>query len=292
MTRGRRREHYQWNMDIFGVGGVEAEAELLSAIVFSFERMGISAKDVGIKINSRKLLNDLMMRVGIPSDKWVATCVLVDKLDKVELVALTKEINELGLSMSTMEELVSLLQLRTIEEYAAQLGEDAEGVRDIRRLFALAEAYDIRDWVEFDPSVVRGLAYYTGIVFEGFDRSRELRAICGGGRYDKLLESIGGDAVPAVGFGFGDAVIVELLKSKNLLPNFAHPNIDCIAYAMTDGLRGKLMQEVQKLRRRGIAVDAILEEKKPKWVFQRADKAKIPYVVILGEDEDQQGLVS
>lgn len=159
-------------------------------------------------------------------------------------------------------------------------------------MFALAEAYDIRDWVEFDPSVVRGLAYYTGIVFEGFDRSRELRAICGGGRYDKLLESIGGDAVPAVGFGFGDAVIVELLKSKNLLPNFAHPNIDCIAYAMTDGLRGKLMQEVQKLRRRGIAVDAILEEKKPKWVFQRADKAKIPYVVILGEDEDQQGIVS
>ena len=67
------------------------------------------------------------------------------------------------------------------------MGEDAEGVRDIRRLFALAEAYDIRDWVEFDPSVVRGLAYYTGIVFEGFDRSRELRAICGGGRYDKLL---------------------------------------------------------------------------------------------------------
>jgi histidyl-tRNA synthetase len=117
MTRGRRREHYQWNMDIFGVGGVEAEAELLSAIVFSFERMGISAKDVGIKINSRKLLNDLMMRVGIPSDKWVATCVLVDKLDKVELVALTKEINELGLSMSTMEELVSLLQVRLPEHF-------------------------------------------------------------------------------------------------------------------------------------------------------------------------------
>lgn len=292
MTRGRRREHYQWNMDIFGVAGIEAEAELLSAIIFSFQQMGITAKDVGIKINSRKLLNDLMARVGIPTEKWVATCVLVDKLDKVELSALTEDVAALGIDMSVMEKLVSLLKLRTMEDYIAQLGADSQGVQDIQRLLGLLQHYGVAEWVEFDPSVVRGLAYYTGVVFEGFDRDRELRAICGGGRYDRLLESFGGEAVPAVGFGFGDAVIVELLKAKNKLPDTSHGQIQCIAYAMKDELRGKLLQQVQQLRLQGLAVDVVLEEKKVKWVFQRADKMKVPYVLIVGEDEDAVGEVT
>lgn len=111
MTRGRRREHYQWNMDLFGVTGIEAEAELLSAIVFAFQQMKLSAQHVGLKINSRKLLNDLMARVNIPPEKWVATCVLVDKLDKVELSDLSKEVDELGVDMQTMEQLVDLLKV-------------------------------------------------------------------------------------------------------------------------------------------------------------------------------------
>lgn len=182
--------------------------------------------------------------------------------------------------------------MRTIEDYAAQLGDNSEGVQDIRRLFTLLDSYGMREWVEFDPSVVRGLAYYTGVVFEGFDRSRELRAICGGGRYDKLLESFGGEAVPAVGFGFGDAVIVELLKMKNKLPDFQKGNVQCLAYAMKDSLRNKLLQHVQLLRSQGISVDVVLDERKPKWVFQRADKMGITHVLVLGEDEDAQGEVT
>jgi histidyl-tRNA synthetase len=116
------------------------------------------------------------------------------------------------------------------------------------------------------------LSYYTGIVFEGFDRSGELRAICGGGRYDKLLESMGGDPLPAVGFGFGDAVIVELLKAKGKLPDFAKSSCDVIVFPMEDRLRGDAVAAATALRAAGINVDLVLESKKLKWVLQRADK--------------------
>jgi histidyl-tRNA synthetase len=112
MTRGRRREHYQWNMDIFGVNGVPAEAELLSAVISSFEAMGLTAQDVGVKVNSRKLLNDLMRLVGIDEDKWVATCVLVDKLEKVALESLNRDLEQVGLSPESFQQLVELLKVR------------------------------------------------------------------------------------------------------------------------------------------------------------------------------------
>merc|ERR1719231_1335753 len=95
---------------------------------------------------------------------------------------------------------------------------DSPAVQDLKQLFELAKAYELDDWLVLDLSVVRGLAYYTGAVFEGFDRTGELRAIFGGGRYNKLLGTFGGDDLPAAGFGFGDAVIMELLTMKNLLP--------------------------------------------------------------------------
>ncbi len=183
--------------------------------------------------------------------------------------------------------------MTTIDEYIDHLGMNASGVQDILKLFDLVEAYQIKPWIEFDPSVVRGLAYYTGIVFEGFDRKRELRAICGGGRYDKLIESFGGDAVPAVGFGFGDAVIVELLKAKSILPDTTQTKIDVVAFAMKEELRGKMLQVVQSLRARNIKVDVILEQnKKTKSVFQRANRLGASFVMMLAEDEDKVNAVT
>merc|ERR1711968_310871 len=145
----------------------------------------------------------------------------------------------------------------SLDEFVSVLGEDAEGVQDLQKLFALAKGYGYEDWLIFDASVVRGLAYYTGIVFEGFDRSGELRAIFGGGRYDKLLESMGGEPTPAVGFGFGDAVIVELLKNKNLLPDFTKGEVDyCVAGL--EGVNADVTGVVKELREIGKSVDLVL----------------------------------
>ncbi len=332
-TRGRRREHYQWNMDIVGVPGVEAvsvaqcsagfkfiffflaakhqciqglltsafhqptrihasmqtqghdsnslgqftlptlsahrhnaepmqEAELLAAISTFFSRVGLTSADVGIKVSSRKVLQRMLSRFGVSDASFGPVCVIVDKMEKIPQDKVESELRELGVAPEAVDGILQALSLRTVEELEGLLGAEDECVEEMRRLFALAEGYGYADWLVFDASVVRGLAYYTGacligcgflgmfkdcvlflsafmcctsspipclyisdpagIVFEGFDRAGQLRAICGGGRYDRLLGTFGGENQPCAGFGFGDAVIVELLKDKSLLPELKH----------------------------------------------------------------------
>ncbi len=289
MSRGRRREHFQWNMDVWGVNGVEAEIELLAAIVSSFQEMGITSDEVGIKVNSRKILNDLLQNQGVPSDKFASACVLIDKLEKIPIDSLKGDLTDLGLDKSVIQELIETLKMKELSAFADKLGNESEGIKDLQRLFELAEAYNIREWLDFDASVVRGLSYYTGIVFEGFDRSGEFRAICGGGRYDKLLESFGGESVPAVGFGFGDAVICELLEKKQALPDTSKAEIDVLVFAMDESLRSKAIVTANHLRNIGLNVDIIMDPRKPKWVFTRAEKIGATCVIMYGIDEASKG---
>mmetsp|Transcript_26853 Transcript_26853/g.56701 ORF Transcript_26853/g.56701 Transcript_26853/m.56701 type:complete len:509 (+) Transcript_26853:156-1682(+) len=292
MTRGRRREHFQWNMDIWGVDGIEAEAELLSAMVTFFKNVGLTSEDVGIKVNSRGVIGEVLTELGVPEEKFAATCVLVDKLEKVPLDAIQDELEELGLEKSTIEKLTTVLTNKSIESISAVLPPDSEAVQQLTQLFNLCKAYGIDDWVMFDASVVRGLAYYTGVVFEAFDRKGVLRAIAGGGRYDKLLETFGGDPTPAAGFGFGDAVIVELLKERNVLPSFEGSGYDSVVFAMSDDLYGVAVEVASKLRAEGQTVDLILEKKKTKWVFKHASRNEAKYCVIVAGNEYENGEVS
>jgi histidyl-tRNA synthetase len=292
MTRGRRREHFQWNMDIWGVAGVEAEAELLSAMVTFFQNVGLTSDDVGIKVNSRMVIGEVLTELGIPEEKFAATCVLVDKLEKLPLDAIQGDLEELGLDRSVVERLTEVLTNTSIESIRNVLGEESVAVQQLEQLIELCKAYGIENWILFDASVVRGLAYYTGVVFEAFDRKGELRAIAGGGRYDKLLQTFGGDPTPAAGFGFGDAVIVELLKERNVLPSFESSGIDSVVFAMTKDLYGASVDIATKLRAAGQSVDVVLESKKTKWVFKHADRVGAKYCVIVAPDEFEKGEVS
>jgi histidyl-tRNA synthetase len=292
MTRGRRREHYQWNMDVWGVADVTAEAELLAAMVRFFELAGLSSESVGIKVNSRKVIAEVLTELGIPEDKFAATCVLVDKLEKVPVDAVQRDLEELGLDASTVEHLLRVLTNKSVDDLRKTLGENSRAVAELERLFELCKAYGISDWILLDASVVRGLAYYTGIVFEAFDRQGKLRAIAGGGRYDKLLETFGGDPCPAAGFGFGDAVIVELLKERNALPCFDKAATDAVVFALSDDLYPTAVQTAQTLREAGWTVDVVLEQKKPKWVFKHADRLGARFCFIVGGDEFEKGQVS
>jgi histidyl-tRNA synthetase len=279
-------------MDIWGVETVHAEAELLSSIVTFMCRVGITSEDVGIKINNRKILTSLMAKFGIPEEKWMATFVLIDKLEKVPLESLSDDLSSIGLSKDDIVRLLDSLQIKTLVELKSLLGEDDIGYKEISLLFELAESYNISDWITFDASVVRGLAYYTGIVFEGFDRSGELRAIFGGGRYDTLLEMLGGSSTPAVGFGFGDAVIVELLKMRKLLPDFSKTNQQILVYGKTETCRNSAIKLATILREQMYSVDLVLEEKKPKWAFQRANKFGTANVILVGENDDNEEYIS
>jgi len=292
MTRGRRREHFQWNMDIWGVAGQEAEVELISAMVRFFEGVGLTSDDVGIKINSRLVIGEVLAELGIPPEKFAATCVLVDKLEKVPIDAIQGDLEELGLDRAVVEKLLEVLTNKSVEALEATLGEDSQAVKELTHFLSLCEAYGIEDWIVFDAAIVRGLAYYTGIVFEAFDRKGELRAIAGGGRYDKLLETFGGDPTPAAGFGFGDAVVVELLKERNVLPSFDSTGIDTVVFAMNQDLYKVAVDVASKLRASGQSVDVVLKRKKPKWVFKHADRQGARFCVVVGADEYASGEVA
>lgn len=288
-TRGRRREHYQWNMDIIGVPGVEAEAELLAAIVTFFKRVGISSADVGIKISSRKVLQQVLAACGVEEASFGPVCVIVDKMEKLPKEKIIEALGGAGLSPDAVDRILDALHIRNVAELEALLGADNEAVSDLRQIFQLAEAYGYADWLVFDASVVRGLAYYTGIVFEGFDRAGQLRAICGGGRYDKLLGTFGGENQPCAGFGFGDAVIVELLKDRGLLPTLSH-QVDDLVIAMDEALRPAACTAAARLRASGRKVDLVLEPgKKMKWAFKQAERCGASRLVLLAPDEWERG---
>jgi histidyl-tRNA synthetase len=166
---------------------------------------------------------------------------------------------------------------------------DSPARRDLLRLFELLDAYGLADRVEFDASIVRGLAYYTGIVFEAFDAGRKLRAICGGGRYDGLLEALGGPAMPAVGFGFGDAVIEALLDDEGVKP--ACPRaLDAVVFAFGEAERPAAIRVAQQLRAGGRSVELVLAPMKLKRALADADRAGARFVYLLGPEEVARGV--
>ncbi|XWS66841.1 hypothetical protein CRYUN_Cryun05aG0235700 [Craigia yunnanensis] len=318
MTRGRLREHYQWNMDILGVPEVTAEAELISSIVTFFKRIGITESDVGFKISSRKVLQEVLRCYSVPENLFGMVCIIMDKIEKIPIDGIKRELNAIGLSEEAVEELLQVLSIKSLTKLEEILGGAGEAVADLKQLFSLADRFGYSEWIQFDASVVRGLAYYTGIVFEGFDREGKPRAICGGGRYDRLLSTFGGDDVPACGFGFGDAVIVEVMlficHFDNIFQRLSFPHlttifsllclrkrdsyqnlsleVDNIVCALDHDLQGVAATVATKLREKGQSVDLVSESKPLKWVFKRAARTNAQRLIFVGNTEWQKGMVS
>ena len=288
--RGRGREHYQWNVDIWGSDAVQADAELLSVVVSFFQRVGLNADDLAISISSRKVLEEVLGSLGISGDAFAATCIIVDKMDKLPAEVVEQQLSEQGLDSSAISVIQSTLGLSDLDSLAAALGEGSGAVAELATLFDLIDSYGIADWVTFDASVVRGLAYYTGPVFEAHDRGGKLRAICGGGRYDRLLSRLGGNDMPATGFGFGDMVIMELLNEKGLVPDLPSGNQD-IVIAINEDLRSAAMSVATKLRASGRSVDLVLEDKRMKWAFRHAERTGAQRLVMVMPDEWAAGNV-
>jgi histidyl-tRNA synthetase len=296
MTRGRKREHYQWNMDVWGEPGVAAEAELLAALFTLVERVGLDRGRVRVQLNSRALLEETL-RAGVlrtRPEAFAPLCVAIDKLAKIGADAVIEQLTAasgpIGLSKDEARDVVALLGLKDLDEAAAAAPPDSAAIADLRRLFELLAAYGVADLVDFDASVVRGLAYYTGVVFEAFDAGRTLRAVCGGGRYDRLLETLGGPAIPAVGFGFGDVVIAELLADDGKLPSPPRGTDDVVC-ALGEAQRAAAIALATRLRAQGRAVELVLGDTRPKRVLADADKNGAARVWLVGPDEVARGVV-
>ena len=288
--RGRGREHYQWNVDIWGMNGVEADAELLSVLIQFFDSVGLTSEDLVIRISSRKVLEEVLGSLGIEGETFAQTCVIVDKMDKLPADVIEAQLSELGLSAKAISKIVNVLAITDIDSLKSSLSSESSAVSELQSLFSLCDSYGISDWVSFDASVVRGLAYYTGPVFEAHDRAGNLRAICGGGRYDKLIGTLGGNDLPATGFGFGDMVVMELLADKGLLPELSS-GVGDVVFGMGPELRDAAMKVAGKLRASGRTVDLVLEHKKMKWVFKHAERCGASRLVMVMPDEWADGKV-
>ena len=288
--RGRGREHYQWNVDIWGTNEISADAELISILVTFFEGVGLTAKDIVIKISSRKVLEEVLGSLEISEEIFSKTCIIVDKMDKLPAGIIEEQLTELGHNSDAISKIQSILGIKNMDELDNSLGKESSAVRELNSLFNSIDSYGILEWVEFDASVVRGLAYYTGAVFEAHDREGKFRAICGGGRYDKLLSTLGGKDLPATGFGFGDMVIMELLAEKNLIPELIS-GIEDIVIPLNPELRSASVMVAAALRDTGRTVDLVLEDKKLKWAFKHAERIGADRLVMVMPEEWKSGKV-
>jgi histidyl-tRNA synthetase len=295
-AKGRKREHFQWNMDIWGVKSVTAEAELLAAIVTFFERVSVTSKDVVIKISSRKILQSIVESLGISPDKFASCCVIVDKLDKLEKAKVVEELAKLEISEDVAISMIDVLATKNINDLKSKLKEEQQScLGEIELLFSLAKSYGIDDWLQFDASIVRGLSYYTGVVFEAFCRDPKSdlkRAIVGGGRYDKILATYGAKTnIEACGFGFGDCVIIDLLEWLKKVPTF-DTRVDDLIVMFDEDLRGDAITVATKLRKIGRSVDMILPMKegnnrriKLDSAYSYADRLGVTRVILIAPEE-------
>ena len=282
--KGRGREHYQWNVDIWGTTEISADAELISVIVTFFEELGLTPDDIVIRISSRKVLEEVLGSLGVEGDLFAQTCIIVDKMDKLSSEVIKEQLSELGHSDTAISKIQSVLGIKDMGSLNKSLDNNSSAISELNILFDLIDSYGMSEWVEFDASIVRGLAYYTGSVFEAHDREGKFRAICGGGRYDNLLSTLGGKDLPATGFGFGDMVIMELLSEKGLIPELIS-GVDDIVLPLNQDLRDIAVRVAASLRLANRTVDLVLEDKKIKWAFKHAERIGARRLVLLAPDE-------
>lgn len=289
MTRGRKREHYQWNLDIIGCEDITAELEILAAAVKSLALMGLPPTAYRIHINNRALLSELLQQANIDDAHHAAVFLALDKRGKISDQAIAELLQQAGLDQVAIERTFELLAVTSLDQVAQLLPPTSPALQELRTLFQYARLYGIAEVLHFDIAIIRGLAYYTGIVFEAFDTQRQFRAIFGGGRYDNLLTTIGGAPTPAVGMGFGDVVIYEILKSLNT--NVIGQRQGVVIGFMFEEQQTTAITLATHLRQQGVTVDLMLTPQKPKQFFARAGQSLSAEAIFIGPDDVTRGSV-
>ncbi len=280
--KGRAREFFQWDVDILGPENLEADAEVIAVAATLYQKLGLTPKEVIIKINDRKLLQERFLSLEIPEEKMVQVFRLADKKDKVSREDFIEMGKENGLSEDQSKAILQIL-----EEKNAYLDSPW-----LVKIFELLKKYGVSEYVQYDPAIVRGLEYYTRTVFEGWDTKGEFRAIWGGGRYDNLVADVGGkQKIPGVGFAMGDMVIAEVLRANNKYPILQVNKTQVLVSVFSPELYDKSLEITNILRKENINTEIYLDPSaKIDKQLKFADKKEIPYVIIIGPVEADQNL--
>lgn len=281
--KGRTREFFQWNVDMLGVNSPEADAELIAVGVTFLRSVGLSPQQALVYVNNRRLMDAEFDALGIAPEKRLEVSNLVDRRSKMEPAKWEAYALELGITPSQLDGLKGLLGNFDLWQKNEELV----------RLFAALEALGVREYVRFDPNIMRGLLYYTGTVFEAFETSGSLRrAIFGGGRYDNLLADVGGQPLSGVGFAMGDVVIGIILQELGLVPPFEPSPARVLVTVFDEKLWLEAYKLSAELRRAGLKVMVFPEPARLPKQFKFADKMKMKVAVTIGPEEAEKGLVA
>ncbi len=266
--RGRLREHFQFNADIIGEDSLGADIELIALCIDLLRSFGLGGQDVVVRISDREFWIDFLRAQNVPDDRWQKTLEIIDKSER-----------------------------QPREKIAEQLGHLAPGVFEILDGGGQSEKLDgiieqlrqrgLAEFAEVDLRIVRGLAYYTGVVFEAFDRAGKLRAIAGGGRYDNLISQLsdGDVSLPAIGFAMGDVVLGEILREKGIAPN--ERQLDVYAVIAKEERRPDALRQIQRLRDKNLRVDYPLVAAKVGKQFQTAEQLGAKFAILFGDEWPQ-----
>lgn len=289
--RGRLREHFQWNVDVVGEDDVAADAEVVAVAIDGLRELGLTHEDFRARVSDRRLLSGLLGALGVAEGSLAAAFAIVDKLEREGDKTAQRLRDEAGLDSEQAAEVLDLFVGATLDDLAERFSDHDGVAAEVARLqtyVGYLQAMGLGDYVEFDLSIVRGLAYYTDIVFELFDTRGELRAICGGGRYDRLLELVGGEPLPAVGFGMGDVVLGELLKDRGLGPD-PEAEVDYFIVCVDAEQRELALAIAHAQREQGHSVAYALREQGVGKQFKTAGNLGAREVIVLGPDEVARG---
>jgi histidyl-tRNA synthetase len=282
--RGRGREFFQWDIDMLGPDNLEADAEIICIAATAFQRFGLSPNEVVIKVNDRRFMQQKLSSFKIPNSKYLNLLKIIDKKEKVEEKDFIQMLKEQQLNNKQIDSVQGLLNNLNSYQESAWL----TGIENI------VKKYGLTGYVVFDPSIVRGLDYYTRTVFEGWDVKGEFRSIWGGGRYDNLTSDVGGKKrIPGVGFAMGDMVITEVLKDNKKLPKLQPKIAPILVTTFSPELFDQSLDLSLTIRSNTINVELFPEPSvKLEKQLKYADIKGIPFVIIVGPDEVARNVVT
>ena len=300
--KGRLRSFYQFNVDILGEPGVGADAELIGCLVETLKNFGLAKDDFKIRLSDRQLWILFLKHWNVSDSDMTSVLSIMDRIARLKKDKLNSQLkeffgNETDSFITSVEGLMAINSESDLVHFFSQLTPSEihkqlidERLLELASLMQLINSMMIGQFVSIDFSIVRGLAYYTGFVFEAFESSGEGRALAGGGRYDDLVGRLSSNSMEAVGFAMGDVTLLDLLESKGKLPEFSQ-NPDIMILFSEDEARDCALADAQLLRRSGIKVDYPLKRVSFSKLFKEANQRGVPFVLIYGNEEIEKGVV-
>ena len=287
--RGRLREFLQWNVDMLGLEGELADAESILVAIDLLRELGITPEHVSVKISHREVVRNILLALGVPEDNILDAFNLLDRRDKMEPQAFEEAAVKLGLDEHRVQRFQETCRSRyrtgSLASLCKAIGMPESDIEDLAKLDQQLHAFNIADWCEYDLGIVRGLAYYTGTVFEIHEATGIERALAGGGRYDKLIELFGGPKMSAVGFGMGDVVLTNLIRDKNLVPDSVKPRPDVYLLAVSDNGAQNMHALAADLRARGLhARFSYKTTRNAGRLLKEAAGANARFALLIGDD--------